>query len=83
MYQNYKNVFFLQLLDSPTVAPEDKHRIRDLLANRKWNQYVMRHTAATELSKVLKDPVLIDKYMDWSHQGNTHLSISTIILMMA
>ncbi len=73
MYQNYKNVYFPQLLDSPTVAPEDKQRIRDLLANRKWNPYVRRHTAATELSKVLKDPVLIDKYMGWSHQGNTRL----------
>lgn len=30
-----------------------------------------RHTAATELSKALKDPVIIDQYMGWSHRGNT------------
>jgi integrase/recombinase XerD len=57
-------------LDDPTVPEEDKLKIRDLL-NRPWNLYIRRHTAATEISKKLKDSVLIDQYMGWSHAGNT------------
>jgi integrase len=70
MYENYKNVYFPKLLDDPSISEEDKRRIRDLL-KKKWNPYVRRHTAATELSKALKDPVIIDQYMGWSHRGNT------------
>ena len=33
--------------------------------------YIRRHTAATEISKLLKDSVLIDQYLGWSHAGNT------------
>lgn len=70
MYENYKNVYFPKLLDDPLISEEDKRKIRDLL-KKKWNPYVRRHTAATELSKALKDPVIIDQYMGWSHRGNT------------
>ena len=70
MYENYKNVYFPKLLDDPSISEEDKRKIRDLL-KKKWNPYVRRHTAATELSKALKDPVIIDQYMGWSHRGNT------------
>jgi integrase/recombinase XerD len=70
MYENYKSVYFPKLLDDALIPEEDKRKIRDLLKKR-WNPYVRRHTAATELSKTLKDPVLIDKYLGWSHQGNT------------
>jgi hypothetical protein len=70
MYENYKNVYFPKLLDDPSISEEDKRKIRDLL-KKKWNPYVRRHTAATELSKALKDLVIIDQYMGWSHRGNT------------
>jgi integrase len=71
MYERYKKQYFgARLLEDPTVPEEDKRKIRDLL-QKKWNPYVRRHTTATEVSKVLKDPVLIDQYMGWSHSGNT------------
>jgi integrase/recombinase XerD len=71
MYDRYKKVIFPKLLEDPLVSEEpDKRVIRDLL-QKKWNPYVRRHTAATEISKGLKDPVLIDDYMGWSHSGNT------------
>lgn len=70
MYDRYKKTYFPQLLQSPTVSEEDKRKIRDLL-KKPWNPYVRRHTAATEISKILKDSVLIDQYMGWSHAGNT------------
>ena len=52
------------------MPEEDKHKIRELL-KKPWNPYIRRHTAATEISKALKDSVLIDQYMGWSHAGNT------------
>jgi integrase len=70
IYDNYKKSRFPKLLDDPTVSPEDKRKIRELL-RKPWNPYVRRHTAATEISKALKDSVLIDQYMGWSHSGNT------------
>jgi hypothetical protein len=70
MYEKYKNVTFPKLLGDPSISEEDKRKIRDLL-KKKWNPYVRRHTAATEISKALKDSVLIDQYMGWSHAGNT------------
>lgn len=69
-YRRYKNVHFTQLLHDPLVPEEDKRKIRDLVQKR-WNPYIRRHTAATEISKTLKDSVLIDQYMGWSHSGNT------------
>jgi integrase/recombinase XerD len=70
IYERYKKEVFPQLLDDPLVPEEDKRKIRDLL-KKPWNPYIRRHTAATEISKGLKDPVLIDDYMGWSHKGNT------------
>jgi integrase/recombinase XerD len=58
------------LLEDPLIPEEDKRKIRDLL-RKPWNLYIRRHTAATEISKRLKDSVLIDQYMGWSHAGNT------------
>jgi hypothetical protein len=69
-YAIYKKVRFPKLLEDPLVPEEDKRKIRDLL-KKPWNPYVRRHTAATEISKSLKDSVLIDQYMGWSHSGNT------------
>src|SRR5215213_1336448 len=71
VYDNYKKVRFPRLLeDDPTVPEEDKRKIRELL-RKPWNPYIRRHSAATEISKALKDSVLIDQYMGWSHAGNT------------
>jgi integrase len=65
VYDNYKKV-----LKDPTMPEEDKRKIIELL-KKPWNPYIRRHTAATEISKALKDSVLIDQYMGWSHAGNT------------
>ena len=70
IYNRYKKVHFPHLLQDPLVPDEDKRKIRDLL-QKPWNPYIRRHTAATEISKSLKDSVLIDQYMGWSHAGNT------------
>lgn len=72
MYSKYRTEHFGKaLLENPTIPEEDKRKIRDLVNNRRWNPYTRRHTAATEISKGLKDSVLIDQYMGWSHSGNT------------
>jgi hypothetical protein len=70
IYDYYKNVIFPRVLQDPTVPPEDKRKIQELRKKR-WNPYVRRHLAATEISKTLKDSVLIDQYLGWSHTGNT------------
>jgi integrase/recombinase XerD len=70
IYNNYKKVHFPHLLKDPMVPEEDKRKLTELL-KKPWNPYIRRHTAATEISKVLKDSVLIDQYMGWSHAGNT------------
>jgi hypothetical protein len=70
VYENYKKRYFPKLLEDPLILEEDKRKIRDLL-RKPWNLYIRRHTAATEISKRLKDSVLIDQYMGWSHAGNT------------
>jgi integrase/recombinase XerD len=70
VYRHYKKNHFPKLLEDPTVLEEDKRKIKDLL-QKPWNLYIRRHTAATEISKKLKDSVLTDQYMGWSHAGNT------------
>ena len=70
IYEKYKKVVFPRLLEDPLVPEEDKRKIRDLL-KKPWNPYIRRRMAATEISKSLKDSVLIDQYMGWSHAGNT------------
>lgn len=70
VYEAYKKTHFPRLLEDPLVPEEDKRKIHDLL-KKPWNPYIRRHTAATEISKFLKDSVLIDQYMGWSHSGNT------------
>ena len=69
-YEYYKKISFPKLLEDPLVPEEDKRKIRELL-KKPWNPYVRRHTAATEISKAIKDSVLIDQYLGWSHEGNT------------
>jgi integrase/recombinase XerD len=69
-YAIYKKERFPKLLEDPLVPEEDKRKIRELL-KKPWNPYIRIHTAATEISKAVKDPVLIDKIFGWKHSGNT------------
>jgi hypothetical protein len=64
IYENYKTGLFTKLLDSPNVSPEDKQRIKELLA-KPWNPYIRRHSALTEKSTILKEHVL-RQYAGWS-----------------
>ena len=70
-YTNYKKVFFPKLLEDPTVSPEDKVKIKELL-KKPWNPYIRRHTALTEKSQILKENVL-RQYAGWSMGSNMHL----------
>jgi integrase/recombinase XerD len=72
VYDKYKKEVFPKLLQDPLVPEEDKRHIRDLLKKR-WNPHNRRHTAGTEISKAIKDPVLVNQYMGWSQKGNTRL----------
>jgi integrase/recombinase XerD len=73
IYERYQKEYFPKLLEEdPTVPPEDKRKIADLLKKR-WNLHNRRHTATTEISKTLKDPVLVKQYMGWTQKSNTIL----------
>jgi hypothetical protein len=64
MYENYKKNVFPSLLELPSVPPEDKQKIKELL-QKPWNPYVRRHSALTEKSKYLKEHVL-RQHSGWS-----------------
>ena len=55
---------FEKLLDNPSVPPEDKNLMRDLM-KKPWNPYIRRHSALTEKSKILKEHVL-RQHAGWS-----------------
>lgn len=67
---HYRKVVFPKILEDPLIPEEEKRKLKELL-QKPWNPHVRRHTATTEISKTLKDPVLIDQYMGWSRTGNT------------
>ena len=71
IYDNYKKSVFPKLLESPSVLPEDKQKIRDLL-RKPWNPYIRRHSALTEKSKILKEHVL-RQHAGWSGSSNMHM----------
>jgi len=72
LYQKYKTEFFPKLLvDKPTVLPEDKQKIRELL-KKPWNPYIRRHSSLTEKSAILKERHL-RQYAGWSPGSNMHL----------
>jgi integrase/recombinase XerD len=66
----YRQKFFPKLLTDPSVPPEDKQRIKDLL-QKPWNPYIRRHSAITEKSVLLKEHVL-RQHAGWSPQSNMH-----------
>ena len=57
IYNEYKKEIFPKLLESPTVLPEDKQQIAELL-KKPWNPYIRRHSALTEKARILKEPIL-------------------------
>ncbi|MGB7954368.1 MAG: hypothetical protein WCF23_10325 [Candidatus Nitrosopolaris sp.] len=73
IYDRYKKKLFPKLLDSnnPSVLPEDKQIIRELL-KKPWNLYIRRHSAPTEKSTILKEHVL-RQHAGWSPSSQMHL----------
>jgi hypothetical protein len=71
IYKHYKTDLFPKLLDDPSVSPEDKQRIRDLL-RKPWNPYIRRHSALTEKARILKEPIL-KMHAGWSGTSQMHL----------
>jgi hypothetical protein len=71
IYSNYKEKVFPKLLDNPSILPEDKQKIRELL-KKPWNPYIRRHSALTEKSTILKEHVL-RQHAGWSGRSQMHL----------
>ena len=71
IYDNYKNITFPRLLQSPEVVPEDKRQIQELL-KKPWNPYIRRHTALTEKSMKVKEHVL-RQHAGWTPGSQMHL----------
>ena len=73
-YVDHKK-YFQSLLDShptsPSISPEDKLKIADLL-KKPWNVYIFRHSALTQKSKILKEHVL-RQHAGWTPTSNMHL----------
>jgi hypothetical protein len=73
-YVDHKK-YFQSLLDShptsPSISPEDKLKIADLL-EKPWNVYIFRHSALTQKSKILKKHVL-RQHAGWTPTSNMHL----------
>jgi integrase/recombinase XerD len=63
-YRSYKLEYFTRLLEDPSILPEDKHKIKELL-KKPWNPYVRRHSALTEKSSILKEHIL-RQHAGWS-----------------
>ncbi|CAN5345122.1 hypothetical protein BH18THE2_BH18THE2_30190 [soil metagenome] len=64
IYSNYKESVFPKLLDNPSVQPEDKQKLKELL-KKPWNPYVRRHSALTEKSTILPENIL-RQHAGWS-----------------
>lgn len=70
LYNNYKDEFFPNLIVNPSVLPDDKNKINELL-KKPWNPYIRRHSALTEKSKILKEHIL-RQYAGWSPNSMMH-----------
>jgi integrase/recombinase XerD len=71
IYRIYKTKLFPKLLKDPSISPEDKNKIRELL-KKPWNPYIRRHSALTDKSKILREHVL-RQHAGWSPGSNMHL----------
>jgi integrase len=71
VYRRYKLRLFPKLLQDPSILPEDKQKLKELL-KKPFNPYLRRHTGLTEKSKLLKENVL-RQYAGWSGGSQMHL----------
>jgi integrase/recombinase XerD len=71
IYRDYKKEFFPKLLEDPSVSPEDKIKIKDLL-RKPWNPYIRRHTALTQKAKILRE-LILKAHSGWSPSSQMHL----------
>jgi integrase len=62
--RTYKNRYFPSLLFEPTIPERDKAYLKNMLT-KPWNPYVIRHSALTAKSKILKESTLRD-HAGWS-----------------
>ena len=62
--RTYKQKFFPNLLKNPSIEERDKAYLRNLLT-KPWNPYIMRHSALTQKSQILKESTLRD-HAGWS-----------------
>jgi integrase/recombinase XerD len=71
VYRKYKLNYFPRLLENPSVAQEDKTKIKDLL-KKPWNPYIRRHSALTEKAQILKEPIL-KQHAGWSGRSQMNM----------
>ena len=76
IYWGLKNEVFTKLLTNPNVTLEEKQKIRELLM-KPWNPYIIRHSALTEKSKILKEHVL-RQHAGWSPRITNASTISSL-----
>jgi integrase len=62
--RNYKKAYFLKLLDNPSIPSRDKAFIKNMLT-KPWNPYILRHSALTAKSQILKESTIRD-HAGWS-----------------
>jgi integrase len=62
--RSYRQKFFPKLLGDPSMEEREKSLIRNLLT-KPWNPYIMRHSALTHKSQILKESTLRD-HAGWS-----------------
>jgi integrase/recombinase XerD len=69
-YERYRE-YFTKLL-SRDIPAEDKNQIKKLL-KKPWNPYVLRHSAITEKSGILKTDSKLRQYAGWSVGSNMNV----------
>jgi integrase/recombinase XerD len=67
----YRQRYFPNLLNDPTISKEDKRKIEDLL-RKPWTLYIRRHSSLTQKSKYLKENIL-RQHAGWTPNSNMHL----------
>jgi integrase/recombinase XerD len=71
IYRDYREKVFPKILNNPSVSPEDKQKIKELL-KKPWNPYIRRHSALTEKSMILNEHVL-RQHAGWAGRSQMHL----------
>lgn len=72
LYANYKNKYkqkyFSDLVKDKSISERDKAFLKNLLT-KPWNPYIIRHSALTAKSQILKESVLRD-HASWTATSN-------------